>query len=538
MKKSVLIGFMVMWSMGTALGTIEGKIYNESMTIDPDAVTEVLQRVAIMYELQGLNTISEVLQSADRNGQITQMIREQNMESHLQWQYAIEYQDVPLYSFYTSADLGGYGDNLPPYEPSNPNPGNGATSQPKDVTLGWQGGDPNAEDTLNYDVYFGSTNPPPLVNDHQSSTSYSTTNLAPNTQYYWKILARDNWEATTSGPVWSFQTRSNAAPYAPVNPIPTDAATNIDTNADLSWQCNDPDPGDTLTFDVYFGTSSNPQRVAQNISTMPYDPGTMTGSTVYYWKIIARDAWGSETTGPIWHFTTMAGGDNNPPYLASNPNPANGATGVYIQTDLSWVGGDPDAGDSVVYDVYLGNSSNPPLIAQSISSATYDPGSLSEFTAYYWKIVTRDSHQASTIGDVWMFTTGSSTDPTPTPSSNPCTAYGVVLDMGDEYFCPGETCYLNAEVCNPNQAEAFPLFVILDIEGSYWFADSWSQDMDYMLESFATGWTTKVVIPAFVWPEVEGSYSGIRIWGALTNLQITEIVGDYALYTFGYGPCR
>jgi len=91
--------------------------------------------------------------------------------------------------------------------------------------------------------------------------------------------------------------------------------------------------------------------------------------------------------------------------VPSNPSPANHATGVSIHADLSWTGGDPDAGDTVTYDVYFGTTPTPPLVSTNQSATSYDPGTLSYNTKYYWKIVARDNHGATATGPVWDFTT-------------------------------------------------------------------------------------------------------------------------------------
>ncbi|UCD13804.1 MAG: hypothetical protein JSW60_09655, partial [Thermoplasmatales archaeon] len=123
------------------------------------------------------------------------------------------------------------------------------------------------------------------------------------TTYYWKVVAWDNHNASTEGPIWNFTTRGNSPPYIPSYPFPEDGAIDVDVDADLSWTGSDPDPGDTVTFDVYFGATSPPPQVAWNISDT-YDPGTMNYGTTYYWKVVAWDNHGASTVGPIWGFTT------------------------------------------------------------------------------------------------------------------------------------------------------------------------------------------------------------------------------------------
>ncbi|EMR75276.1 hypothetical protein MBGDF03_00901 [Thermoplasmatales archaeon SCGC AB-540-F20] len=158
--------------------------------------------------------------------------------------------------------------------------------------------------------------------------------MSVNTQYYWQIIAWDNDGETAEGPVWSFNTITNDPPNTPYDPEPEDGATDVDINADLSWDCSDPD-GDDLTYDVYFEAddSTPDELVSNNQSETTYDPGTMDYNTHYYWRIIAWDPY-TYTEGPVWDFTT--GSDpNNPPYTPSNPDPENDSTNVDIEADLS-----------------------------------------------------------------------------------------------------------------------------------------------------------------------------------------------------------
>ncbi|MGB5925346.1 MAG: C1 family peptidase [Dehalococcoidia bacterium] len=150
------------------------------------------------------------------------------------------------------------------------------------------------------------------------------------------------------------------------------------------------------------------------------DTGLTPGNTYYYraWSYVQ----GSEQWSDSYAQTlgTTGTGLNNPPHLPGNPSPANDAAGVSINADLSWTGGDPDAGDAVIYGVYFGTTETPPL-KQTIgpypaiqSSITYDPGMLAHDMTYHWQIVAKDSHGVTREGPVWEFTTG----PEPTVTWN------------------------------------------------------------------------------------------------------------------------
>ncbi|MDO9390473.1 MAG: SUMF1/EgtB/PvdO family nonheme iron enzyme [bacterium] len=97
--------------------------------------------------------------------------------------------------------------NNPPNAPSNLFPANTATGISITPTLKWLCTDSNYGDTLKYDIYFGTTNPPiTLISIEQIADSFAQSGLAYSSIYYWKIIAKDNHGATTIGPVWNFTT--------------------------------------------------------------------------------------------------------------------------------------------------------------------------------------------------------------------------------------------------------------------------------------------------------------------------------------------
>ena len=98
----------------------------------------------------------------------------------------------------------------------------------------------------------------------------------------------------------------NRNPDLPATPNPADNAADSGTDPRLSWTGGDPDTGDTTTYDVYFGTDAAPPLVRSGYGAQDYDPGPLELGTTYFWRIVASDAHGAQTVGPLWTFTTVS----------------------------------------------------------------------------------------------------------------------------------------------------------------------------------------------------------------------------------------
>jgi hypothetical protein len=88
------------------------------------------------------------------------------------------------------------------------------------------------------------------------------------------------------------------------------------------------------------------------------------------------------------------------PGQATNPTPTNGATSVDVTTDLSWTAGS----DATSHDVYFGTV-NPPPFKVNQTATTYDTGTMSGNTTYYWRIDEKNIGGTTTGEVVWSFTT-------------------------------------------------------------------------------------------------------------------------------------
>ena len=97
---------------------------------------------------------------------------------------------------------------------------------------------------------------------------------------------------------------------------------------------------------------------------------------------------------------------NHAPNIPSDPSPADNAINVPRFVFLSWTCTDPDAGDTLWFDIYMGTS-NPPvtLVGPNILTNSYDVGLVPSSTTLYWKVVAKDNHNSFTEGQVWCFTT-------------------------------------------------------------------------------------------------------------------------------------
>jgi hypothetical protein len=197
--------------------------------------------------------------------------------------------------------------NSPPDKPQNPSPANGAAGVPLTLTLGVTVSDID-NDAMT--VSFFDASDDTVIGTHSavpsgSRAEVSWSGLATDSTYSWYARANDGERDSPLSDTWSFTTATaNAPPNPPANPSPVNHATGIPIDADLSWTGGDPDPGDTVTYDVYFGTSSSPVHVPYPQPASTYDPGTLDYNTKYYWQIVSTDNHDAKTVGPLWDFTT------------------------------------------------------------------------------------------------------------------------------------------------------------------------------------------------------------------------------------------
>ena len=171
----------------------------------------------------------------------------------------------------------------------------------------------------------------------------------------------------------------------------------------VEWLVADPtagnaaDPTGTYAFEFRYVFSANKflaDDVGGSHMVLGNDYGGLQGAIIW-WNgdptFVSYD-----TPSALWPY---------PPAPATNPSPANAATGQSVTTTLTWSNGF----NAASYAVYFGPS-NPPAPVANQNDTSYDPGVLNYSTSYYWRIdAVNDSGTAT--GTVWSFTT----EPAPPP---------------------------------------------------------------------------------------------------------------------------
>jgi len=144
-----------------------------------------------------------------KSGTITQTNKTYELTKGIAYYWRIKAKDSkgnssnfsPVWNFYTEGDAV---ENHLPFMPNQIAPQNNSSLNTATTNLEWSCSDTD-NDVLTYDIYFGTTSTPTLIESKITTTTY-TVNLDANTTYYWKINATDIHDGKTLGQTWSFKT--------------------------------------------------------------------------------------------------------------------------------------------------------------------------------------------------------------------------------------------------------------------------------------------------------------------------------------------
>lgn len=257
-----------------------------------------------------------------------------------------------------------------------------------------------------------------------TNSAYSVPGgLTNNTTYYWRVNASNSGGAGLWSDVWSFTTVP-AAPSAPTLSYPPNGSTGIPVNVTLNWN-------DVPTATGYRAQVSLNNSFTQivfdelsSVSQIPVPPGTLSGTTQYYWRVYASNVGGISPWSSVWSFTTAVA----PPAAPVLISPPNGSTGIAISgVTFDW----NNSAGATSYRIQISTSSDfgTTFVNTVVGSSQYTHNNppFANNTTYYWRVNATNSGGTGQWSVVWSFTTVIASLPAPTLITPPNSATNVPL---------------------------------------------------------------------------------------------------------------
>ena len=200
--------------------------------------------------------------------------------------------------------------NDPPSAPIAGFPGNGATEVTLTPQLSWESSDPDG-DALTYDLSFGQSSPPPLVQSG-SGTTYSPMNLAPGTTYTWQVTARDP-EDTSASSSFNFTTEEDLLP-----PVISEVLVAPDvTSVTFNWRTDE-----AALVRVRVVAESGGAFEGSSATSATQQMVTVSGleaATRYTYELFSTDLFGNESPAFAGNTLTLAAPDETSPQFLGDP---------------------------------------------------------------------------------------------------------------------------------------------------------------------------------------------------------------------------
>lgn len=248
------------------------------------------------------------------------------------WTVAAKDKDVPgqrtlagkIYSFSTLAKPGVFSLSYPAH---------GARGVPLAVIMQWE----RAERAESYDVYLDTKNPPEFKTT-VSAESYSPPELLPNTDYYWKIVARNAaGETENTGGIQTFRTVLTEAPVLQTPPDGDTVKAPQQHRPEFSWSALGPP---VSGYDIQLDDNDDfqsPEYIVTGIGTnrwIPQEPGLEEGR--WFWRVRGDNG----APGPWCDSVFSVFVDLTPPSRPVLVRPVGGVKVNTLRPLLEWEGTD------------------------------------------------------------------------------------------------------------------------------------------------------------------------------------------------------
>ncbi|MFI5236320.1 MAG: FlgD immunoglobulin-like domain containing protein [Ignavibacteriales bacterium] len=226
--------------------------------------------------------------------------------------------------------------------------------------------------------------------------------LDEETQYYWRVNARNSSGISNWSSVWDFTTiQGQTIPSVPVLVSPANGATNISLSPVLTWSlvAN----ADYYHLQVSLNASfTNIVFDDSIITTASRQINSLTEQTQYFWRVNARNSAGTSNWSSVWSFTTVI--QQTIPPAPGLVSPINGALDESLYPILTWQ--NISNADFYRLQVATDGTFNNIIYNDSTISINYHQiGPLEPATQFFWRVNARNSAGVSNWSIVWNFTT-------------------------------------------------------------------------------------------------------------------------------------
>lgn len=200
----------------------------------------------------------------------------------------------------------------------------------------------------------------------------------------------------------------NTAPTVPNQIYPLNNTICTNNNVIFEWSASTDAEGDRITYTIEIAENNTFSPLTKSeISFSESRLISLETGKAFFWRVKAVDSRNAESNfSPAMQFVTEGEGiSNHAPFPPTLVSPAQGSEIDATSVSLIWSTSDED-GDSLTYDVYFDTNQNPTtLVSENQTETTYSASGLSASTRYYFKIVVKDDKGASSIGQIWHFST-------------------------------------------------------------------------------------------------------------------------------------
>ena len=124
---------------------------------------------------------------------------------------------------------------------------------------------------------------------------------------------------------------------------------------------------------------------------------------------------------------------------------------------------------------------------------------------------------------------------TPTSTATAIPELGVSLSLSGTTFHTNDPFILTAIISNPGPETLMqqPFALVLDIQGNYFWYPDWTGTFTVEPLDLPVGTVEKEIFN-FLWPDVDGSFTGAMFYGALLDQSQTSILGNWGYAEFGW----